>query len=103
MKVPSLKGGAGIRGLSGDKVERIAGLIAAGKLHKEIAHEMRLTVGTVRVYVCAIHRHLRLTGRYDLHVWWMNRELEKWLAKYGDQITFEARENLKRIVTGVAA
>jgi DNA-binding NarL/FixJ family response regulator len=49
--------------------QQIAHLIREAKSNKEIAQELRLTVGTVKEYLFHIFRKLDLKNRTDLAIW----------------------------------
>lgn len=51
---------------------QIVPLVAAGKLNKEIAHELGLSVGTVKEYMFRIMRKLSFTNRTELAVWYVS-------------------------------
>ena len=60
-------------GLSAPKLsfreQQIVHLIQQAKSNKEIAYELRLTVGTVKEYVYHIFRKLGVTNRTELALW----------------------------------
>jgi DNA-binding NarL/FixJ family response regulator len=47
---------------------RIARMVVAGKMNKEIAYEMGLTEGTVKGYLYVIFKKLRVRNRAELAV-----------------------------------
>lgn len=49
---------------------QVLDLIATGKLNKEIAHEILLGEGTVKVMVSTILAKTGLSNRTSLAVWW---------------------------------
>lgn len=49
--------------------QQIVRLIRQAKSNKEIAHELRLTVGTVKEYVYRIFRKLGVANRTELALW----------------------------------
>jgi DNA-binding NarL/FixJ family response regulator len=50
---------------------QIVRLIQLGQLNKEIAHELRLTEGTVKEYLNRIFRKVDVKNRTELAVWAM--------------------------------
>lgn len=48
---------------------QIVHLIRLGKLNKEIAHDLRLTEGTVKEYLNRIFRKVDVKNRTELAVW----------------------------------
>ncbi len=61
--------------------EEIAELVAAGKIHKQIAAALGLTEGTVKVYMGKIYQRLgfsrELNGRALLVRWWIEHRENK--------------------------
>jgi DNA-binding NarL/FixJ family response regulator len=53
---------------------QVVGLIAQGKLNKEIAFELHLTEGTIKEYLNRIFQRVGVTNRTELAVWWVQQE-----------------------------
>jgi DNA-binding NarL/FixJ family response regulator len=56
--------------------KQIVFLIRKAKSNKEIAHELCLTVGTVKEYIFHIFRKLGVANRTELALWGRERETE---------------------------
>jgi DNA-binding NarL/FixJ family response regulator len=48
---------------------QIVGLVAKGRLNKEIAYELHLSEGTIKEYLNRIFRKLGASNRTELAVW----------------------------------
>jgi DNA-binding NarL/FixJ family response regulator len=53
--------------------KQVVGLVARGKLNKEIAYELHLSEGTIKEYLNRIFRKLGATNRTELAVWELTR------------------------------
>jgi len=51
--------------------KQILGLILEGKLNKEIAHDLHLAEGTVKVFMGDIFSKAGVSNRTQLAVWWL--------------------------------
>lgn len=54
----------------------VVGLLAEGRLNKEIAGVLLLTEGTVKIYVSRIFQKLSLSNRWELTLWWLSQKIE---------------------------
>ena len=50
---------------------QIVDLVAAGMLNKQIAHELRLEVGSIKTFVSIILAKTGMANRTSLAVWWV--------------------------------
>ncbi len=48
-------------------------MISRGKPNKEIAYELALTVGTIKVFVSSIFMRTGCPNRTALAVWWLQK------------------------------
>lgn len=51
----------------------VVALVGRAKVNKDIAFELGLTVGTVKVYLCRIFRKTGVTSRTELALWYRDR------------------------------
>lgn len=56
---------------------QIVELLVAGKLNKEIAHELDLTEGTIKEYMNRMFHKLTFRNRVELAVWYVRLEMAK--------------------------
>jgi DNA-binding NarL/FixJ family response regulator len=61
--------------------KQVVGLVARGKLNKEIAYELHLSEGTIKEYLNRIFRKLGATNRTELAVWELTR-----LTRHDEQV-----------------
>jgi DNA-binding NarL/FixJ family response regulator len=54
--------------------KQIVELISQAKLNKEIAHELQLAEGTIKVYLVHLFRKVGVSNRTQLAVWAMKHE-----------------------------
>ena len=54
--------------------KQIVELISQAKLNKEIAHELQLAEGTIKVYLVHLFRKVGVSNRTQLAVWAMKQE-----------------------------
>ena len=54
--------------------KQIVALISQAKLNKEIAHELQLAEGTIKVYLVHLFRKVGVSNRTQLAVWAMKQE-----------------------------
>jgi DNA-binding NarL/FixJ family response regulator len=57
--------------------KQIVNLVTQAKLNKEIAHELQLAEGTIKVYLVRLFRKIGVTNRTQLALWAMNALGEK--------------------------
>ena len=55
---------------------QIVDLVAAGMLNKQIAHELHLEVGTIKMFVSVILAKTGMANRTALAVWWVLQKLK---------------------------
>ena len=85
---------------SGELTPRLAQLVelvGRGATEKECARAMGITVSVVKVYRSAIYWRLGVTGQSQLRAWWLNREFQKWVAKYQGKIPIDALQELSSV------
>lgn len=55
--------------------QQIVDAIARGMRNKEIAHELGLTLGTVKVYISQLGTRIGITGSREICVWALSRKI----------------------------
>jgi DNA-binding NarL/FixJ family response regulator len=55
---------------------QITALVAAGHAHKEVAFRLRLTEGTVKVYLSRIYVKTNVGNHVQLTLWWLKQHPE---------------------------
>jgi DNA-binding NarL/FixJ family response regulator len=56
--------------------EQVIKLVSQAKLNKEIAHELRLTEGTVKEYLNRIFRKIGASNRTELAIWALTQRMQ---------------------------
>jgi DNA-binding NarL/FixJ family response regulator len=56
---------------------QICNLVAAGTTNKNIAHELRLGEGTIKMYMSVILAKTGMANRTSLAVWWDRQKLKQ--------------------------